>query len=144
MNCLREKKSSSAAKEKPHTKPGLELSFVGDWTSAWKSKSDAEMLDSVGANGEDRRGPNEWSPGTADFIQFAKTGHRKGDPDPVPVDGTNDLLYKIGKYAPRSIIRMYLFTHADKTYLGLSGRVELDSPYFTGKGYQLRKSMKRK
>ncbi len=138
---VRKKRLSSAGKKsstktKPSTNKDIELSFVGDWPSEWEKqkKSDTEILDSVGANGEDRRGPNEWSPSTNDFLRFAKTGHRSEDPQPETVTDLSGLLYKIGKRKPGTVNRVYLFTHADETYLGLSGTVKLDSPYFTGQG----------
>jgi hypothetical protein len=130
------KKRLSSARKKSSIKKDIELSFVGDWPSEWEKqkKSDAEILDSVGANGKDRIGPNEWSPSTKDFLRFAKTGHRSGDPEPETVPVLDDLLYKIGKHKPGTVNRVYLFTHADSRYLGLSGDVRLDSPYFNKHG----------
>ena len=131
-----ERKKSKSKKTKPSTKKDIELSFVGEWPSQWESmrKSEAEMLDSVGANGADRRGKSEWSPSTNDFLRFEKTGHRSEDPKPEIVTDLSGLLYKLGKHEPGTVSRVYLFTHADETYLALSGHVKLDSPYFDGQG----------
>ena len=84
----REKRLSSARKKpskKPLTKKDIELSFIGFWPSQWENqhKSEAEMLDSVGANDDvaNRKGRKkegeEWSPSTNDFLRFGRTGHRK-------------------------------------------------------------------
>ncbi|HEX3846098.1 MAG TPA: hypothetical protein VHV81_01850, partial [Steroidobacteraceae bacterium] len=107
----------------------VELNIVGIFASPWKGKSSKQILDA--AQSED------WFP-SEENVEFARSGS-KGD---IWREGDiYTLFYKLGKLArksPKSIHTLNIFTHGDKGYVGLSGRVTFEpklNPGFRGNVY---------
>ncbi|MBI1745321.1 MAG: hypothetical protein HYR55_01885 [Acidobacteria bacterium] len=96
----------------------IELNLWGDFTDGpWKS--DMEILAAAKAG--------KWYPGRIDLENFAKSGKRGKT---LPVHNVWNLMCAIAREKPGSVGRVNIFTHANKGFIALSGRVVVGNVIF--------------